>query len=158
MPPYPPLHTLPYSSSHFPAPITLRTISAIPTYLSQIPVINKCSTSSPSPLPHITHLSSIIILHLFLTSNNPAEPVFSLKSSLTTSWPCTDLKYLSIPAPFFANLLLQCIAAYFLLPVLLISPLNLFLPAMHWAVHSTQLIHPPQNLILFSPAESSILS
>ena len=49
-----------------------------PTNSSQIPhVTNKCSTSSPAPLSHIAQLSSKIILHLILSSNNPAEPVLS---------------------------------------------------------------------------------
>ena len=71
----PSLPTLPYSSSHSPAPTILLTSSSR-TYqsLSNSPHIsNKCSTSSPTPLSHITHLSSIIILHHFLSSNNPAK-------------------------------------------------------------------------------------
>ena len=84
--PYPPctlIHIPPatrqplkFCSCHLPAPINS----------SQIPhVTNKCSTSSPAPLLHITKPSSIILLHLILSSNNPAEPVLSLKSNLTTS-------------------------------------------------------------------------
>ena len=64
----------------------------------------KWATSSPTLLSHITHLSSLTILHLFLSSNNPAESVRSLNSNFTLSWPCTDLTYLSTPASSFANL------------------------------------------------------
>ena len=83
----PSLHTLQYSSSHFPGPTILLTSSASTHQsLSNSPhVTNKYSTSSPVPLSHITNLSSIIILHLFLSPNNPAEPVLSVNSSLTTS-------------------------------------------------------------------------
>ena len=53
----------------------------VPTDPPQIPTqTNKCS-ASPALDSHIT---SIIILHHFLSSNNPAEPVFSLNSSLKT--------------------------------------------------------------------------
>ena len=85
-------------------------------------VTNKCSTSSPSPLSHITHLSSIIISHLFLSSNNPAELVFSLNSSLTTSWSCTEIEYLSTLHHCCELIPLHStLVAYFLHAVLLIS-------------------------------------
>ena len=73
MPPYSPCTLF-----HIPPASTRRSLSNYPH------VTIKCSASSPAPLSHITHLSSIIILHLFLSSNNTAEPVLSLNSNLTT--------------------------------------------------------------------------
>ena len=61
---------------------------------------------------HITYLSSIIILYPYPpTTQLSQSSVWTaasqlLEPQLTTSWTCTDLKYLSTPIPFFANFLL----------------------------------------------------
>ena len=135
MPPYPSCITL----FHIP-PATLQPLQfcsthpPVPTDPSQIPrVINICSAFPPAPLSHITHLFSFYKIILISTyPPNPAKPVLSLNSSLTTSWPCTDLKYLSTPAPFLYHLLL---------PVLLISHLNLpfsyALTRTHYPAHTS---------------------
>ena len=68
----------PYNSAHL--------IHQYPPIPPNYPHVNsKCSTSYPASLSHITHLSSIIILHLFFYSNKPAKPVLSLNCCLTTS-------------------------------------------------------------------------
>ena len=122
---------LPYSSSHSPVPIILLTSSANCHWsLSNSPhITNKCSTSFPTPLPHITHHSSKIILHL-LSSN-----VFFAK------W-----------YHFNVLMLLLC---YFLHPVLPISHLNLSfqLPTdLCWSSHvlpkTSSSSHLPDSSIL----------
>ena len=74
----PSLHTPPYSSSHPPLLPFYSPLLPVHTDSSQIlHVTNKCSTSCPAPLPHITHL----IYNLksqFLSSSNPAKPVLRL--------------------------------------------------------------------------------
>ena len=96
------------SSNHF-LITTILHITRAPADLSQIPH-NPPRKEPHPPLSHITHHLSLTILHLFLSSNNPAEPVLSLNRNLTLSWPCTDLTYLSTPEPSFDhfNVLFVC--------------------------------------------------
>ena len=107
-----------------PAPTILLT-SSTSTHrsLSNSPhVTNKCSTSLHSLTLHTSHLES------FHTSSYP--PTTQLNRSLTNSLPCTDFKYFS--TTHCQHIPLRCtLAAYLLRPVLLISHLNLFLPAKH---------------------------
>ena len=129
MPPYPPC-TLFHSSS------SLHPYNS--TYLiCQYPLIPPKFHTSPINAPylhlhhsHTLHLSSIIIFHFFLPSNNPAEPVLSLNISLTTSSPCTDLKYLStlqIFLPTYTTSMYSCC----LLPPPSTSHFSTFLPVTH---------------------------
>ena len=106
-------------------------------------------------LSHITQLSSIP-LYIFLSSN-PAQPVLSLNSNLTLSWPCTYLIKLSTPVLSFANIYHFKVVFPFPSSVHLISCLILFfnLPTTTLII---QFKLSPQNLTLFTPSYSSVLS
>ena len=78
----PSLNTLPCSSSHSSAPSILSSHMYPPIpFTHHQKMLHIFSFTNP----HITHRSSVIISHIFSSSNNPVELVLSLNSSLTTS-------------------------------------------------------------------------
>ena len=92
---------LPYVSIHSGVPSICLIFSnkACLSHLNSSHLTRKCSTSSTSLLLHNTHLSSSHILHRFLSSKRPADPVLSLNRSLIPFWPTKDL--VSNPASSF---------------------------------------------------------
>ena len=94
------------ASTHTSAPSTSPTLSSSSSLSpwNSLHLTRKCSTSSTSPLPHSMHLSSSVILHLFLSSNNPADPVRSRNLHLTASCPNDESVYLSASNSSFAVL------------------------------------------------------
>ena len=57
----------------------------------------KCLTSSTFPPLHSTHLSSSTIPHLFLSSNNPADPDLNRNFNRTAACPSHEPTYFSGP-------------------------------------------------------------
>ena len=136
----------PHNSAHifqFPLAISLKNVVTTLQEMSHI-----------LPYSAITSLSPLTILHLFLSTNNPAEPVLSL-TLLTLYRP----QYLSTPVSSFCQPIpLQCAFHCFFFPVLLICCLNLVLQLTNQPCLVIRFNRSPQKLILFPPTYSSVLS
>ena len=94
-----------YPFTHSSAP-TIPLILSRSRHLYQTPhtPIQNALTSSTFPPLHSTHLSSSTILHLFLSSNNPAEPDLNRNLNLTATCPSHEPMYFSSPFSYLTFL------------------------------------------------------
>ena len=109
-----------YPFTHSSAP-TIPLILSRSRHLYQTPhtPIQNALTSSTFPPLHSTHLSSSTILHLFLSSNNPAEPDLNRNLNLTATCPSHEPMYFFQPILLFNLLILFQVTfpVHFFLPV-----------------------------------------